>query len=177
MQSFATGANAVFTISINPSPTNIVTVGYATADNTALAGQDYISESGNLTFTPGQTTQVVTVPVLAATTPEPNSTFFLNLSGVNDNGEQPPVVLATQQATGTIVRQGFVVGGPTALAGNAEVFTVSLTDPIIFRRPSPSARPTTRPTRQTTIKPPAARSRSPPTFPRKRSPCRPSETR
>ena len=44
-----------------------MTVQYATANGTATAGSDYTATSGTLTFTPGQLTQTVTVPVLGDT--------------------------------------------------------------------------------------------------------------
>lgn len=62
---------------------NTVTVQYATADGTAVAGQDYTSRSGTLTFTPASPgPQTVNVPILNDTIDEPDQTFTLSLSGV-----------------------------------------------------------------------------------------------
>ena len=80
----STGAttNLVFAVSISSAPTGNVTVNYATADNTAIVGSDYVATSGTLTFTPaGPLTQTVTVQVMGDTLVEGNETLFLNLSG------------------------------------------------------------------------------------------------
>jgi hypothetical protein len=69
-----------FTVTLSPASTGTVTVKYATANGTALAGSDYTAASGTLTFTPGQTSKTVTVNVLGNTTVEPNETFYVNLS-------------------------------------------------------------------------------------------------
>jgi hypothetical protein len=48
-----------------------VTVAYTTANGTALAGSDYTTTAGTLTFAPGETTKTVTVPILNDSTYEP----------------------------------------------------------------------------------------------------------
>ena len=67
-------------VSLAPAATGTVTVKYATADGTAKAGRDYSAVSGTLTFTPGQTSRTVPIPISKDTTVEPNRTFTLNLS-------------------------------------------------------------------------------------------------
>jgi chitinase len=57
-----------------------VTVSYATADGSAMAGSDYYSTSGTLTFAPGQTLLAVTVDVIGDRLPEPNENFVVHLS-------------------------------------------------------------------------------------------------
>lgn len=52
-----------FTVNRN-SPVGTASVNFATADGTARAGVNYTATSGTLTFNPGETTKVVTVPVL-----------------------------------------------------------------------------------------------------------------
>ena len=78
----ATGntANAVFSVSLSLSSAQTVTVAYATANGTAVAGQDYTAKSGTLTFSPLMTVQTVTVPILGDGVTESNETFTLNLS-------------------------------------------------------------------------------------------------
>jgi hypothetical protein len=76
-----TGSSTLtFTVSLSAAASGSVTVQYATQPGTALAGTDYTSASGMLTFTAGQTSQPVTITVLGATAPEPNQTFNLVLS-------------------------------------------------------------------------------------------------
>jgi uncharacterized protein (TIGR03437 family) len=72
---------AQFTVTLSPSSTQTVMVNYTTADNTAMAPGDYQTTSGTLTFTPGQTSQTIDVPVNSDTTNEAIcETFFLNLN-------------------------------------------------------------------------------------------------
>ncbi|MBP8290059.1 MAG: hypothetical protein KAX51_09685 [Chromatiaceae bacterium] len=70
-----------FTVTLSPASTGTVRVKYATANGTATAGSDYTALPATLlTFSPGQTSQQVTVNVSGDTTPEANETFFVNLS-------------------------------------------------------------------------------------------------
>lgn len=55
---------ATFTVSLSSTYASNVTVDYSTADQTATAGVDYTSTSGTLTFTPGQTSKTVVVPII-----------------------------------------------------------------------------------------------------------------
>ena len=57
-----------------------VTVNYAVTGGTATQGGDYTLTNGTLTFSPGQTSQTITVRVINDTQPEPNETFYLTLS-------------------------------------------------------------------------------------------------
>ena len=57
-----------------------MTVQYATADGTAIAGTDYEAASGLLTFAPGQTTATIAVTVLPDTLNEPTKKFTVTLS-------------------------------------------------------------------------------------------------
>jgi len=59
----AGSANASFTVALSPAASGTVTVEYATANNTALAGSDYTATSGTLTFSVGETMKTATVPV------------------------------------------------------------------------------------------------------------------
>ncbi|MBV9467892.1 MAG: CHRD domain-containing protein, partial [Abitibacteriaceae bacterium] len=74
--------NAVFTVTLDvPNSAAPVTVNYATANGTATtADNDYVATSGTLTFTPGQTTQTLIVPINGDLKFEPNETFTVNLS-------------------------------------------------------------------------------------------------
>lgn len=69
-----------FTVTAAPASASRVTVNYATANGTALAGSDYTAASGTLTFNPGQTSRPLTVSVRGDTVREPNETFVVNLS-------------------------------------------------------------------------------------------------
>jgi len=71
---------AVFTVALGAPSGQLATVGYATAEGTALASVDYLPQAGVLTFAPGVTTQRVVVPVISSGTYSPNEKFSLNLS-------------------------------------------------------------------------------------------------
>ncbi len=60
--------------------TNPVTVTYGTADGTAKAGQDYIAQTGTLTFAPGETSEVINVKVTGDTAIEGNETLKIYLT-------------------------------------------------------------------------------------------------
>jgi hypothetical protein len=68
-----------------------VTVHYATADESAVAGSDYFATAGDLTFAPGETEKIVPVTVLGDRVAEggyysdPAETFTLRLSGASSN--------------------------------------------------------------------------------------------
>jgi Calx-beta domain len=74
------GKSLGFTVSLSTPSASTVTVNYATADGTATAGSDYVAQSGTLTFAAGQVTRAIIVSINGDSTPEPNETFFVNLS-------------------------------------------------------------------------------------------------
>ncbi len=70
-------------VSLSAASTQVVTVRYATADGTAVAGghgADYDSVGGTLTFAPGVTALTVNVAVVGDKRREADETFFVNLS-------------------------------------------------------------------------------------------------
>jgi uncharacterized protein (TIGR03437 family) len=72
---------AQFTVALSPTSPQTVMVNYNTADNTAIAPNDYQATNGTLTFNPGQSTQTIDVLVNGDTTNEAScETFFVNLS-------------------------------------------------------------------------------------------------
>ena len=96
-------SNAVFTVSLSAASGQTVTVNYATADGAAVQPADYTSTSGTLTFTPGQTSQTISVPVIGETLPEANETFFVNLSGATN------ATISDNQGVGTITNDDAIV--------------------------------------------------------------------
>jgi streptogramin lyase len=71
---------AAFSISLDSASAVPVTVDYATATGSAVAGADYVTTAGTLTFAPGQTTRTVLVPTVNDSLAESTETFTLNLS-------------------------------------------------------------------------------------------------
>jgi hypothetical protein len=92
----AGAAAASFTVRLSGASASAVTVGYATANQTATAGSDYQAASGTLTLAPGTVTRTVSVNVLGDAAIEPDETFALDLSGAVG------ATLADGQAVGTI---------------------------------------------------------------------------
>jgi hypothetical protein len=91
-----TNTTLSFTVMLTPSAAATAGVHYATADGTAVAGQDYESTSGDLLFAAGETSKVITVNVLGDQEEEPTETFSLVLS--QPSGAE----IETGSATGTI---------------------------------------------------------------------------
>lgn len=75
----------VFTVNLSRAYDQPVTVNFATQDDSAVAGVDYLAASGTLTFAAGETAKLVTVEVLGNTTPEPYKGFYVNLAGASAN--------------------------------------------------------------------------------------------
>lgn len=80
---FAPNAQAAFQVTLDSPSTTQISVNYATADGTAVAGTDYTQTSGTLIFPAGVTSETVTVPIITVATGGPTKTFTLNLSGAS----------------------------------------------------------------------------------------------
>ncbi|MYJ44285.1 MAG: hypothetical protein F4069_02985, partial [Rhodothermaceae bacterium] len=78
----------------SPALEETVTVGYATSDGTASAGQDYRSTSGTLTIPAGETEAHITVDILNDLEVESNETFTVTLTD--------PVGADLSRATATV---------------------------------------------------------------------------
>ena len=77
------GATATVEVRLNKAATTAVTVDYATADDTALAGTDYTAASGTLAFAPGETVKTVTIATIDNDVVDGNRAFRLALSNVS----------------------------------------------------------------------------------------------
>src|SRR5439155_982654 len=75
--------NAVCMVSLSNPSAPTVTVSYATADDTALAGRAYAAGRASHLFAPGQTSQTITVAVNGDNVYEPDKVFFVNLSNAS----------------------------------------------------------------------------------------------
>ncbi|MGB0435755.1 MAG: cellulase family glycosylhydrolase, partial [Mycobacterium sp.] len=85
-----------FAVSLSEASSSPVTVGYATANGTAVAGADFTAESGTVTFAPGVTSQQVDIAVVGDAVVEQNETLTVTLS--NPSG----ATIADATAVGTI---------------------------------------------------------------------------
>jgi hypothetical protein len=75
---------ASFTVGLTSPSASAVTVDYATADGTAVAGDDYSAASGTVTFAAGDTSETVDVDVAGDLLDEDDEIFTLQLS--NESG-------------------------------------------------------------------------------------------
>jgi Ca2+-binding RTX toxin-like protein len=64
--------SVVFNVTLSAASGNTITVDFATANGTAIAGQDYVAAAGTLTFAPGILTRTITVSVTGDATVEPD---------------------------------------------------------------------------------------------------------
>ncbi|QTL02897.1 cellulase family glycosylhydrolase [Aquabacter sp. L1I39] len=99
--SFAEGSAAdpghgSFVVSLSQAATSAVTVSFATADGTAIAGSDYVAKTGTLTFAAGETQKVIEVKAVGDGTVEPDETFKVTLSSAQG------ATIAQPSATGTL---------------------------------------------------------------------------
>ncbi|MYE12995.1 MAG: hypothetical protein F4X99_15350, partial [Gammaproteobacteria bacterium] len=85
-----------FVVSLGRAASQTVTVDYATADGTAVAGEDYTATRGTLSFAEGELEKTVSVPILDDVLDEGSETFVLRLR--NAQG----AAIADGEATGTI---------------------------------------------------------------------------
>ena len=75
-----TDANMAFQVTLDRVALKTITVDYETRDGTATAGADYTATSGTLTFTVGQRSKTVRVPILDDSHDDDGETFTLVLS-------------------------------------------------------------------------------------------------
>jgi hypothetical protein len=110
-------AHATFTISLSAPSSSDIVLNYATGDGSAVAGSDYSSTSGTLSFPAGVTSRTVDVPVLADAQNESAENFFLNVSVATGNA-----TIADGQGSATIVSAN-VNPPPVIPFGNGVVAT------------------------------------------------------
>ncbi|MDO9047201.1 MAG: trypsin-like serine protease [Methylobacter sp.] len=64
---------------VRSDPNQLLSVAYATRDDTAKAGQDYIAASGTLVLYPNENQAVIPVEIIADHLAEPNEIFYLDM--------------------------------------------------------------------------------------------------
>jgi CSLREA domain-containing protein len=126
-----TAGSVIITASLTAASSLTATVQFATSDDTAAAGSDYVSTGGTLTFTPGITQSILSVPIVSDSLHEGPETFNLALTNpVGANLAAPSTttvtILDTDPAPAvTFSSSAYTVGEN---AGSA-VITVSLSAP------------------------------------------------
>ena len=97
-----------FVVTLSQASDQPLVYNYTTTDGTANAGLDYTATTGLLTFTPGQTSQTITIKVIGDTVPESDETFKLALTKASD-----PFNTVLANATGTIGNDDGQTASPT----------------------------------------------------------------
>ncbi|MEM7584990.1 MAG: Calx-beta domain-containing protein, partial [Acidobacteriota bacterium] len=124
-------ASVEVALTLDAAPVFEVTVSYQTVDGTAVAGEDYTTQTGSLTFAPGETSQTISLTVLADGIAEPAEAFNVTLGvpseavlldgdgevSVLDSGDAPPVAAFTVDCSG--LRCTFDASGSTDDVGIA----------------------------------------------------------
>ena len=105
---------ATFTVSLTNPSYQAIEVDYATGNGSAVAGSDYSSRSGRLTFEPGETVKTVSVPVLSDNIYEGTENFTVNLTNPLN------ATIADAQGIGTIIDTDKPTLGIVAPADNNE---------------------------------------------------------
>ncbi len=73
-------STAAITVTLSPPSESVARVNYATGNGTAIAGSDYTTATGTLTFAPLETSRVVNVTILHDSADEPNETFTVTFT-------------------------------------------------------------------------------------------------
>ena len=105
-----------FTVAMSLASSQRVTVAYATADGTAIAGTDYAEATGTLTFVAGETSKPITVRVTGDRRDENDEAFTITLS--NASGSDASISTTDRTATVTITDDD---NPPTLRIANASV--------------------------------------------------------
>ena len=89
------GNEVSFTVSLDRAITQTITLDYATADNTAIAGEDYTADNGTIEFAPGETEKTIVVQTLSDLDTEEDETFELSLTNVTNAKVSDAAAIAT----------------------------------------------------------------------------------
>jgi uncharacterized repeat protein (TIGR01451 family) len=117
--------NLIFNLTLS-SPMGLpVSVDFATSDNSAVGGVDYVGTNGTVIFPSGSTNLSITVAVIGNRDYEPDKTFQVNLSNPTNTS------FGIAQGTGTILNDDPIptvtVAPATVLEPNVGTTNVSLT--------------------------------------------------
>jgi len=97
--------HAVFDVTLSGRSSRTITVPYSTQDNGATSGNDYISQTGVLSFSALATNRTIVIVINGDTILEPLETFYVNL------GNPTNAVLGISQGTGAILDNDLRIVG------------------------------------------------------------------
>jgi hypothetical protein len=123
---------ATFDVTLNHPADTTLTVDWATADGTAVAGSDYASGSGTASFAPGETAKQISVDVVGDDLEEADETFTVTLS--NPSGTTIGTGTGTATITNDDVAPVVSIGDVSIAEGNTGLtpatFDVTLDHPL-----------------------------------------------
>ena len=122
------GSNFVFTVTKSNDATSLThAVSFTTANGSAVAGSDYVANSGSVSFAPAETSKMITITGAGDTIFELQETFNVNLSAPTNSA-----TMSDGSGLGTIndndMAPSFSIGNVFATEGGNIVFTVTKTD-------------------------------------------------
>ena len=121
------GTNLVFTISLSAVAGRDISVDWASANGTALAGSDYTATSGTVTISAGSTTETVTIVSIDDSLDESLETFNINLTNPVDS------TIADSLGVGSLndndSTPSLSVGDVTITEGDTATVTITLSAP------------------------------------------------
>ena len=103
---------AIFTISLNGSVLDPLTVDFTTQDGTAIANQDYGPVNGTLTFLPGERVKTVEVSLIDDGLFEPTENFTINLSNLSNGHFDKSLGVATIIDNDEEIYHSVVISSP-----------------------------------------------------------------
>ena len=128
-----------FDVTLDAASAKEITLDYATADDTATAASDYTQTNGTLTFSAGETTKTIDVPVLEDGSPEEDETFTVTLSnafnvtigdgtgtGTIQDDDPVPTALSIEDVEGS--ESSDALEFPVTLTGDREAMTTVTVD-------------------------------------------------
>lgn len=135
-----TSASLTFTATLEKPSSSPVTVNYATSDDSAVAGKDYVAASGTLSFAPGETSASFAVSVIGDALVETDESFRVTLSSdtliptggtgtiTNDDFDsaQPSVSILTPANRSFVTRLDSISGAATSHAVGSNIARVEL---------------------------------------------------
>ncbi|MDZ5458441.1 Calx-beta domain-containing protein [Azohydromonas lata] len=111
-------ADTVLDVLLLAQPSNrLQSVSYSTQDGSAHAGSDYVAQSGTVVFAPGQTLQVLHIPLLDDGIAENTETFTIRLAGAGVPAVTATILDNERIATGPVRAVGSP-GGDNVLIGH-----------------------------------------------------------
>lgn len=128
-----TSGDATLSVTLSNPSFQTITVSYATANDTATAGSDYVATSGSVTFNPGEITKSIAVSVTGDNVDEQHETFFVNLSNPTNatiGTAQGQVTIGDDDGPTISINSVSVPEGSPSSNTNA-TFTVTLSAPSV----------------------------------------------